>query len=353
MENAIIAPSFLPDSAILEMGYACNHQCMFCSCPWEHEEGPYSRGAELTTDQWKQCIEKLVGMGVCHFSYTGGEPLLHPGITEIMAYTATLKARHYNRRLEYEDRSPGQYLITNGQFLTDEILQLLHAQNISLSLSLPGLKTYSDHTQQSGNPDNILNWFQKASALGLKTVVNITVTKNNLHELYETVSNAFIAGAETLLLNRFLPGGRGMRYAEELLLNKEETIEMLLIADEVLQKANRTGSTGTELPICLTKDLELKILRVGTRCAAAVEFFVIGPEGRVRTCNHSPVQLEHYTEIEQLKTNPYWKKFVLKDYLPEMCQGCNLSNICDGGCREAAHVYTGDVTGKDAVFLTD
>lgn len=352
MTNSISALSFLPSSVVLEMTYECNHQCLFCSCPWEQPHGIYNKGVELKCDEWKTLIDKLVSMGVCDFSYTGGEPLMNKNILDIIEYTSNLKVKFINDNLEQIEISPNQYLITNGQLLDESILLFLKKHEINLSISLPGILTYRHHTK-NGNPEIVLNWLKKAKALGIHTTVNITVTKLNLFELYETISNAFIAGANTLLLNRFLPGGRGMLHLDKLSLDKKEILLMLQIANDVLKKANRFGSVGTELPICLIKENEYSNITVGTRCSAGIDFFVIGPEGRIRTCNHSPVQLEHFTQIEKVKQNVYWKKFIEKDYLPENCKYCNYTYCCDGGCREAAHVYTNSLYGDDPVFLNN
>jgi radical SAM protein with 4Fe4S-binding SPASM domain len=340
---------FLPTSAVLEMTYACNHQCLFCSCPWEHTQGCYQKGNELSLAEWKDCIQTLLSRGVCSLSYTGGEPLLNPHIQPIISYVSSLKAVHIDENLEEIEMTPHQYLISNGQLVDENLLDFIKEHNVNLSMSLPGLSTYQQHTG-SGSCDRILNLFQKAKQRDIRTTVNIAVTKKNLFELYETISNALIAGADTLLLNRFLPGGRGMAYAEDLLLNKDETLEMIRIAEDVLKKANRFGSVGTELPICLIKDLELTHLTVGTQCAAAINFFVVGPEGRIRTCNHSPIQLDSYKTIDNLKTNSYWRQFTQKTYLPDYCVQCSLNYRCDGGCREAAHIYTGNLCGEDPLL---
>ena len=340
---------FLPTSAVLEMTYACNHRCLFCSCPWEHAQGCYQRGEELSLEAWQDCIRTLLSRGVCSLSYTGGEPLLNPHIQPLIAYTSSLKTIHIDENLDEIEMTPHQYLISNGQLIDENYLDFLKVHNVNLSMSLPGLSTYQQHTG-SGNCDKILSLFQKAKERDIRTTVNIAVTKKNLFELYETISNALIAGADTLLLNRFLPGGRGMDYAEDLLLNKDETLEMLHVAEAVLKKANRFGSVGTELPICLIKDLELTHLTVGTQCAAAINFFVVGPEGRVRTCNHSPIQLDNYKAIDNLKTNAYWRLFTQKTYLPAFCVQCSLNYRCDGGCREAAHIYTGCLDGEDPLL---
>lgn len=349
MPESILAQSFLPFAAVFEMTYKCNHKCLFCSCPWEAPDSNYQKDKELTIEEWKECASKLCDMGVSNFSYTGGEPLMKEGIFELIEYIASLKAKHINKDLEIIEKAPDQYLITNGQLLKDEHLDFIKKHDISLSLSLPGLRTYNQHTQ-NGHPERILELFQKTKEKGIKTTVNIATTKLNLHELYETISNALIAGADNLLINRFLPGGRGLRNVEKLLLNKEETLQMINVSEEVLVKANRTGSVGTELPLCILDGKKYEKLSVGSQCSGGTDFFVIGPEGRVRTCNHSAIQLQHYKDIEELKNDNYWKRFVFRDYQPEMCDKCELLHQCDGGCREAAHIYTGLLDGNDPLF---
>ena len=74
---------------------------------------------------------------------------------------------------------------------------------------------------------------------------------------------------------------------------------------------------------------------------------MIDPSGYVRVCNHSPVRLNHFRELDQVKRHPYWKRFILKDYLPKACAGCGQMATCDGGCREAAHICGGELDSLD------
>jgi len=60
-----------------------------------------------------------------------------------------------------------------------------------------------------------------------------------------------LAGADQLLMNIFLKGGRGLRYVNDLSLSSNEIIEALDQTERVLQSAGRFGSVGTELPKCL------------------------------------------------------------------------------------------------------
>jgi radical SAM protein with 4Fe4S-binding SPASM domain len=348
-----LAKSFLPSTGVLEMTYRCSHQCLFCSCPWEAENNGYKRYPELSTAEWKSCIKKLTEMGVSSLAFTGGEPLLKEDILDIIEFAASCITEHVVTRdggLVSYDAPPDLYLLSNGSGVTDAVLNLCKKHKVHLSMSLPGLTTFNYHTQH-GSPETILEWFRKAHALGVETTVNITVTRKNLFELYETIGEGLLAGADTLLMNRFLPGGRGITYADELTLSIDQIREMLDTAEEVLKTANRYGSVGTELPKCIIDASRYKHLSVGTRCSAALSFFVVGPEGNIRACNHSPIRLEHIREIEKLKDNPYWKKFVFKEYLPEACSACPEMFNCDGGCREAAHIVGGGIDSIDPVLV--
>ena len=347
-----LALSFLPATCVLEMTYKCNHKCLFCSCPWE-ANNDFQKNKELTFDEWKNCIKLMIEKGVCNIAFTGGEALLRKDLKEIIEFAGSCISEYIetqNDILVSEYKPPKLYLISNGELVNDKVLNLCKENDVHLSMSLPGLSTFKFHTQV-GNYKKILNNFTKAHELGVSTTVNITVTKKNLFELYETISEAFIAGADSLLLNRFLPGGRGLKHADKLLLTKEEITEMLDIAEEVLKTANRFGSVGTELPRCIVDISKYTHLKVSTRCSAALQFFVVGPSGFIRTCNHSPIELCHFSEFESLKSNAYWRNFTQKEYIPRACQECSMISECDGGCREAAHVFYGNIESQDPIFI--
>lgn len=355
MTHARAAISFLPPTAVLEVTQACNHHCTFCSCPWEaaHVNG-FQSHAELSTAEWKEALDMLCERGVTNLSFSGGEALLRPDIFEIIHHASTRRAAHIKMRgkkLVRENITPTLYLISNGTVLTRDTLLFLREHRVHLSISLPGLGTLHEHTGR-GDPDIILSKFRMARELGMHTVVNVTVTKKNLHELYATLAAAFLSGARQLLLNRFLPGGRGI-FHRELLLNATGLRHMLEIAEEALTDANLHGSLGTEVPQCLVSPNRYKRLKVGTRCAAATDFFVIGPDGHMRVCNHSPVTLPHFRQMDTLHAHPYWRRFALKDYLPQACHACPQTNHCDGGCREAAHICNGSPDSPDPLLTPE
>jgi len=320
----------LPNCAVLELTYRCNHKCKFCSCPWYAPENTYHMGKELNLSQWQQAITRLYDHGVKAISISGGECLLKKELPDILRF---INEESRKRGLRKEI-----VLISNGLIMNEEYLQLFKQCHVHLSMSLPGIDTFAEHTGVD-NASGVLHWFQEAKKIGLDTTVNITVTRKNYHELFRTVALGLINGASSVLMNRFLPGGRGLIYRDELTLNRDQLNGMLDTAEEVLTLSNRYGSLGTETPLCAINEPEkYKRLGFGTKCAAAKDFFVIDPAGQIRTCNHSPRIVGNIFSDEIITDTEYWNIFANSHYHPAVCQSCKSITKCDCGCREVANI---------------
>jgi radical SAM protein with 4Fe4S-binding SPASM domain len=346
--------TFLPSTVVLELTYRCNHNCTFCSCPWYAQDNDFEHLPELATEQWKSAVSEMASLGISSFAFTGGEALLREDCLELLEFTSALqvcKIDTIDGKLVTHNTSPEIYLLSNGVLVDIKVLDTLERLKINLCISLPGLSTFREHTGFD-NAALVLERFRDAKIRGIPTTVNCTVTALNVHELRHTITAAFLAGAGQLLMNRFLPGGRGLEHAENLVLSASQVHDMLVTADDVLSKAGRKGNLGTEIPLCLTEGLDLKALHTGTGCSAANGFFVIGPSGYIRVCNHSEVRLNHITQWKRLKHNKYWNTFTMKMYMPDECSGCRYVLNCDGGCREAAHIAGGSVNSVDPVLNT-
>ena len=112
------AVSFLPATAVLELTYQCNHRCLFCSCPWEDEAGPFVRQAELTKSQWMDVISRLCEMGVSNIALSGGEPLMRADLAGLVAHAAACLTEHVETvdgALVARRAPPHLYLLSNGQ----------------------------------------------------------------------------------------------------------------------------------------------------------------------------------------------------------------------------------------------
>ena len=284
-------------------------------------------------DEWNKVTDILLQQGVTAFSVSGGEALMKDGLIDILS--------HIRRRLDERGIRNKIVLISNGRLMSDYWLEQFKRLDVHLSMSLPGYNTFSTLTGHDG-ADNVLHWFERTKAIGLSTTANITVTKINVGELYETISLALLAGAESILLNRFLPGGRGLSNSDRLMLSPRQVVEMLDTAEEVLSLAHRFGNVGTEIPLCVVgNQRKYSFLHVGYRCAAAKGFFVVDPSGQIRTCNHSPHVVGHVFAEPMIVDTDYWNLFSNSDFKPPECSGCSSLRKCDCGCREVAAIVSG------------
>lgn len=333
----------LPPSVALELTYKCNHKCKFCSCPWYAPNSTYPMGKELSVEEWKTVIRQLYHLGVESFSVSGGEVLLKDGFMDIIR---CIRDEGHKRGLNNPI-----VVISNARAMTEPYLWFFKGHDIHLSMSLPGYETFKKHTGVD-NADGVLHWFEIAKSIGLKTTLNVTVTKKNYDELFQTIALGLIHGANDILLNRFLPGGRGLSYIKELALTPEQVNGMLDIAEEALSYANRRGNVGTEIPRCAIKDPDrYQHIHVGYQCAAAKGFFVVDPSGNIRTCNHSPRIVGHVFKTPMITDVEYWNMFATSDYKPDMCSGCKISHLCDCGCREVANILHGSPKEKDTSII--
>ena len=333
----------LPKSVVLELTYRCNHICKFCSCPWEAPDNSYPVDKELTVDEWKRVIDILYSKGIEMFSISGGEVLLKEGFDEILTYIRE-KGEEYNL-------NHAIVLISNGLRMNQEYLKLFKKLNIHLSMSLPGYSTFQAHTGID-NADSVLKWFKEAKAIGLNTTLNVTVTALNYDELFETVSLGLLNGANDVLLNRFLPGGRGLSHLNELRLSTKQINGMLDIVEEVLTYSNRYGQVGTEIPLCSIDNAEKYMhISIGYQCAAAKGFFVIDPSGKIRTCNHSPRVVGHIFDTSIINDINYWNMFYYSKYQPTECDNCGIKRKCDCGCREVANILHGRANALDSSII--
>ncbi|MDE5822502.1 MAG: radical SAM protein [Paramuribaculum sp.] len=332
-----------PKNVVLELTYKCNHKCLFCSCPWENKSSVYNQGEELSISQWKNAITTLLNCGVEIFSISGGEAIIKDGAKEIISFIReSLSSRHIYSEIT---------LISNGLNLSMDWLEFFKRENIHLSISLPGLRTFSKHTGVD-NVKGVLNWFSCAKSLGLKSTANITVTKLNLYELKETIASSLLHGAYDILLNRFLPGGRGLSHMQDLMITNKDLNQMLDDAEYILSLANRYGNIGTEIPLCsIDNPTKYKRLHIGYKCAAATGFFVVGPSGEIRTCNHSPRIVGHIFNSNIITDWEYWNKFADDEINIKECNGCMGNVVCSCGCREVAQILSSRVDNPDPSIL--
>lgn len=152
----------------------CNLTCAFC-----HKEGleGYSSSPRMSVENFADIIAAYVSIGGKKVNITGGEPLLHPNIKEMIRVVNQYEGIHTTLPtngllLDVVDLDPRTEPISDTNIS-------LHTQNDSLARRLLGRRY---------NVEQVLENIEKHLIKGYKTTINLTLTKENVPEL-EAIMN--------------------------------------------------------------------------------------------------------------------------------------------------------------------
>ncbi len=211
-------------SAAITVTGSCTLVCKHC----------YSDSSPRVTDQFtfeelKRILSDVKLNGIEHVFLGGGEPLLHPRLSDVVALA---KGKQLNVAVS-----------TNGQLITYEILaRLLDAgltHDLSVSLDGPTAKI-NDYARGKGSFAKTLQGMYILNRFG-KIVwgLNQVVYRQNLGFSGQTADLAKRLGASYFNLIRFTPFGRGRLFSQELTVTKEEYLTEAATLDK---KFSRMGN---------------------------------------------------------------------------------------------------------------
>ncbi|GDX83607.1 hypothetical protein LBMAG42_54180 [Deltaproteobacteria bacterium] len=164
-----------PLTMLFLINRGCNLRCVFCDL-WDRPEN-------VPTEQALRLVEQAAAIGTKVLVLTGGEPLLHPGLTHIVRHAKSL--------------GMSVNITTNGTLVDRHLDALADAGLTSLSFSLDGLP--ETHDALRGQPGAYRRtWKQLLRTIldgRVDTAVYFTVTNQNVRELVPVYEAVRAAGA--------------------------------------------------------------------------------------------------------------------------------------------------------------
>jgi cyclic pyranopterin phosphate synthase len=197
----------------------CDLACVYCRP--SRSDGYFER--RLDDDAWKTMLRGLVAAGVRRVRITGGEPLLHPRVTELIAFIAGLGV---------EDLA----LTTNATRLEQLARPLRSAGLRRLTVSLDSLTPERFwRITRGGKLDRVLSGIEAARKVGFDELKTNTVVLrgDNDDELEAIVTWAWARGIIPRLIE-VMRVGEGARLPAEKLVGANEMRRSLahLLSDE-------------------------------------------------------------------------------------------------------------------------
>lgn len=287
----------------------CNLRCKHC-----YSDSGKQLDDELTVKEIKALIDQLTNMGVLAITFTGGEPLLHPYLFELM---------------EYARKKPlTLILFTNATLITPEIvekLKNLQVYKINVSIDGPDSQTHDQFRGVDSAFERTVQGVNLLQKAGIFVQASISVTKINYKKMKETLHLIKDLGITHFKMWPITFSGRPGE--KDIFLTLEEFRKVMEVLrefefEELGKKEKEVFEYSKSVENCGigSGTLTIKCNGVVTPCPAFGEADSLG---NVRT--HSVADIWNNSPLLN-------KLRAMSVYKTEVCKDCQFAAVCKGGC---------------------
>ena len=322
----------------LEITDTCVMNCLHCSglCG-------LGLGNTLSLHQIKRIIDELSILGAETLEISGGEPLMHPSLSQIVEYAE-------RSSLETVLYTSGTMLNSNGRITSLNInvadrLQRSGLEKVIFNLQGRTSSTHEAITQVKGSFENVLESIRTMKVLGFWVGVHFVPMKPNYQEFRGLLQLCQDLGVDEVGVLRFVPQGRGLINRASLELAGEEFWIFIEKLTE-LSSDHQNPDVRVGRPIDFRHFFAPSIMK--QMCDAGISRCLIAPDGRVVPCpafkQTNPYirarmcvagNVKDSSLINIWNKSPIWREFRNFDYtrIGEPCKSCEYLHLCRGGCK--------------------
>ena len=254
-----------PFSAYLAITPECPNNCWHCSSEKRQK-------SSINPKYWYSVIDQLNEMGVCIIGFTGGEPLVHKELDDLIKYTAELGIT--------------TILFTSGATLTQSRVTRLEKNGlwaVALSLDHYDEKIFDKIRGRKGafyDTINALEWFANSKIYSMTTTLAThQLIENNLTGMKKIYALAKKFNAQEFRIIEPMPTGN-LQNAQENILLDENKIEQLKKFHIAINKQK-----------CLPKVCSFNVME-GKEifgCCAGIQHMYVEYSGKVCPCDFTPL----------------------------------------------------------------
>jgi SynChlorMet cassette radical SAM/SPASM protein ScmF len=307
----------------------CNCKCRHCWITPKYEVGGEGKWPYIALDDFKKIIKQGLKLGLSSVKLTGGEPLIHPDIIEILAYIEKT-----GLRLVVE---------TNGIACTPEIAKAIKRCTDSfVSISLDGAPDTHNWVRGIENAykkaiDGVYNLVQ----VGIHPQLIMSLVKRNKDQIERLVYIAERIGAGSVKFNLVAPlMNRGEQMAEQNeTLNIKDFIEIGKMIDNEIRPKSNLQLYYSDPPAFKS----LSEIFDKNDCGSCGIFGIIGVlgSGKYALCGIGETTPEMiFGDVKKDKLADVWNNNAMLNQirggLPEklegVCGDCIMKTMCMGEC---------------------
>jgi radical SAM protein with 4Fe4S-binding SPASM domain len=312
---------FILKEVKLEVTHQCPLSCIHCS-----SEATPDTPRAMSSSMALNLIEQIVAMNVSEVAISGGEPMLWPGILELIrACTCSI------------DRLT---IYTSGNVVNfDSIISKLHElRQIRLVFSIfaSNSELHERITRIPGSFQNTIDAVIFSIANGIEAELHFVPLTINYLELPSIIALSRKLGIKKISILRFVPQGRGASI-KEMVLSKTQNLHLRRMIIEGRK----------EMDIRVGSPYNILMLNDSPNCLAAIDRVSIGPEYDIYPCDafkqikaNDIVGTGEYSKVDKWDLKACWGKSpylnevrkYLKSPFVDPCRGCNGLEKCLSGC---------------------
>lgn len=331
----------------------CNFKCKHCYSDATENKSE----EELSLEEIKKIIDEMKELKVPVILLSGGEPMMHEHIFEIIKYI-----RESGIRVS---------ISSNGSLISKSAAKMLKDLGVSyIGISLDGIGVVNDRFRGvEGAFDAAVRGIRNCCAVGQKVGLRMTVHKDNVDEVPQVLQFMEQESINRICFYHLVPSGRGSEIKDQMMTSEQARsfVEMLVdytIASktngrkkEILTVTNHSDGPYTyllakdKLPELSNSMLEKLRNNKGNRSGMAImnmdwcgnvypdQFSRFLPLGSTREKSLSDIWIKGSTELNELRNKC--------DFLNDRCTKCKWLDICGGNLRARAYMTTGDMWAED------
>jgi len=314
----------------LHTNNSCNLKCRFCY----YGDSACIKEMDASLEELKKQLKIAKNMGALDVDFSGGESTIRPDFPELIAYTKKLGFRNI-------------CVITNGLRMSNfkYAKKLVDAGLNDVLFSLEGhiSKMHDYLTRVPGSFKKINQAIKNVKRLGIRCRINITVTKENYHDLEKFSKHIIQFQPDAVNFIVFNPWNVAMKESQKLLARYSDVAPYLKKSIDFLQP-KVMKITIRYFPYCFMQGYEKHICNCLHNKYDADEWWIPKIQYKMETkANKKPLKVlkriiknlryvlgmdpRYFTNFDKFILGLQLKKLY---YRPKKCKKCKYYFVCDG-----------------------
>jgi MoaA/NifB/PqqE/SkfB family radical SAM enzyme len=303
-----------PEWANIRVTMKCNSRCTTCYA-WKR----IPQEDELSTEELKDALSQIRGLGIRNVIFIGGEPLLRPDIGALAKKASTLGFKNI-------------IVVTNGLLLKDKAEELVKNGVTQITVSIDGVKETNDAIRGvSGSYEKSIRGIQAVQrlnkAMGRNASVSLSTTillNQNVEQIPELIKISKNLGVNWMfnLLDPNVDIFKGIPFSQLLVGDKEKIDETIDYIKEILRE-NPELISSCEHMLEYARDYLKGKDRYDFHCIHGYKMVYLGSHGEVYAGCWvlEPVGNIRVNSLHKILESEKYREMAKKMYMNE-CPGC-------------------------------